>query len=157
MTDSKSQTQGAFDVGTSPHGLSADRPRTHQETHSEVASHSLADEVEGLPHREHRPQRREDVASGGPAPEIYRSVSIRRACRRVKEAASKLFKGSHVLRMDDCEFLHVVYAIERERNKTHKAIRKGLAEVGDLRGTDSLWEKLQVLRAVRMRNPGRVR
>ena len=41
------------------------------------------------------------------------------------------------------EFLYLHAAVEHCRSKTCKAIGKGIAEVGDLRATDSLWSKLQ--------------
>lgn len=44
MCESKNQTQGGvFDLGTSPHGLSAELQRTHQETGSTVGLRSLED------------------------------------------------------------------------------------------------------------------
>jgi hypothetical protein len=55
----------------------------------------------------------------------------------------------HRLAVDDSEFLHLFYAVEHDRNKMRKAIGKGLAVVGDLRATDTLWLKLQSVMARR--------
>ena len=143
-----------FDLGTSPHGLSADLRRTQEEAREVDDLLSLED---GFALAERRPQRGTSEDAAPAKPEIYRSVSLRSACRRVREAAAKLFKGNHTLRMDDFEFLHVVSAVERDRSRTRKAVSKGLADYTDLRATDSLWQKLQILRAVRMKNSGAVR
>ncbi len=148
MSDSKSQADGVvFDFGTSPHGLPADLRRTHEEAREVDSLLSLED---GFGQPQGAAIAATDAAR--PAkPDIYRSVSIRSACRRVREAASKLFKGAHTLRMDDFEFLHVFSAVQFERNRVRKAVAKGRADYADLRATDSLWQKLQALRAVRMR------
>ncbi|OIQ87532.1 hypothetical protein GALL_305820 [mine drainage metagenome] len=49
MSHSKIQTESGFDVGTSPHGLSADLRRTYQETRSADGSDSLVDGVAHAP------------------------------------------------------------------------------------------------------------
>ena len=56
----------------------------------------------------------------------------------------------HNIELNDCEFLHLVTAVEQDRNQTREAIRKGLAEPQDLKASDSLWEKLEVLRFERI-------
>ena len=43
------------------------------------------------------------------------------------------------------ELLHAYSAVEHDRNRTHKAISKGLAVPEDLKGSNSLWRKLQAV------------
>jgi hypothetical protein len=124
MSESKSQAQGAdFDFGTSPHGLPAELLRPHQEARPAEGSDSLADgfEVAG-------------AAPGG------------RAC----EDGGRLPRY-HYLELEDFELLHLVSAFEGVRNRTRKDIKKGLAIEADLECTNSLWQKLQEVMALRMR------
>jgi aminoglycoside phosphotransferase len=89
-------------------------------------------------------------------PEVYRTPKVRSCCRSIRAAADGLRKF-HYLEMTDCEFLHVMAAIEHDRNRMRKAIRKGLAVEDDMKGTDSLWQKIQEIRALRMRYAGGVK
>jgi len=57
----------------------------------------------------------------------------------------------HYLELTDCELLHLVAAVEHDRDQLRKAIKKGLACDEDMQGSDSLWQKLQEVRALRMR------
>ncbi|HET7831415.1 MAG TPA: hypothetical protein VFK88_00470 [Gallionella sp.] len=54
------------------------------------------------------------------------------------------------LELTEREYLHVHSAVERDRNATYKAIRKGLCHPDDLKGSESLWRKLQDIMARRM-------
>jgi hypothetical protein len=122
MRDSASQTQEVvFDFGTSPHGLSAEPRQTVEEAHQADGRDSLADGVERAAQDAPR-----SCAAGQPLP-------------------------FHYLELDDCELLHVVWAVEHSRNQTRKAIQKGLAVPEDMEGTNSLWQKLQEVMALRMR------
>ncbi len=84
-------------------------------------------------------------------PMIYTSAPVRAAVKNLRNAFRRPADGLHRLVMDDCEFLHVLAAIEHDRNRTLRAINQGKAVYGDLVGTDSLWHKLQALRAQRMK------
>jgi hypothetical protein len=130
-----------FDFGTSPHGLSAD--------HLEGSGKNLeADNLQSLADQQGEAAQKK--------PKIYSDAEVRSSCRQVRGAelasrAQARQQGRHTLRLDDAEFLHLVFAVERARNKMRNAVAKGLADFEDLQATRSLWDKLQVLRANRMR------
>lgn len=85
-------------------------------------------------------------------PEAYTSPEVRSACRCIREAAAKQAReGGHYLRLNDREFLIVYAAVEHDRNRTRKAIRKGFAEPEDLKSTDSIWGVLQRVMVKRMK------
>lgn len=142
MRKSKNQAQGVdFDFGTSPHGLSAELHEAEEKDREAENVHSLADQQGAAALRK---------------PVIYWLPEVRRCCRQVRGAnlaasAQALRQGRHTLRLDDREFMYVVSAIERTRNKIRNAVCKGKADFEDLQATDSLWQKLQVLRSYRMR------
>lgn len=149
MSKPKSKSQGvAVDSGTSPHGLSVGSNLAHQESHSPTSPHSLADgfDVEVVSASGSRAQRSEH---GGQAarvkPEIYRDRQVRSCCRSIKAAVLKQSPSHHHLTLDDTEFLHLWFSLQNDRSKLRKAIGKGLAVVGDLRGTDSVWLKLAAI------------
>jgi hypothetical protein len=127
---SKKTSKPAVDFGTSPHGLAAGLPRTHQKTRKAGGLHSLADGFEFRGGEARRP----DVC----------------APWRTPEAASKLPRF-HYLEMTDVEFLHLLAAMEHSRNRDRRAIRKGFAEPQDLRATDSIWQKLQEVQTLRQK------
>jgi hypothetical protein len=130
-----------FDFGTSPHGLSADLLEGSGKNLEPENLDSLIDQQgEAAQYK----------------PQIYRNAEVRRCCRQVRGAAlaaglQSQTQGVHTLRLDDAEFLHLVFAVERSRTKMRNAVAKGLADFEDLQATRSLWDKLQVLRAHRMR------
>lgn len=122
-----------FDLGTRPHGLSVDLPEPHQETPGASSLSLHAKPVLTLP-------------------EAYTSPKVRSDCRCIREAAAKQAReGAHYLRLDDREYLHVYAAVEHDRNRTRKAIRKGVADPQDLKATDSLWGILQAVMVRRMK------
>jgi hypothetical protein len=85
---------------------------------------------------------------------VYRNPLVLSCCRAIKAAVLKQDPHTHRLAFDDCEFLHLFYAVEHDRKKIRQAIGKGLAKSGDLRATDSLWLKLQAVMANRqLRRP----
>lgn len=85
-------------------------------------------------------------------PEAYTSPEVRSACRCIRAAAAKQAReGGHYLRLNDREFLIVYAAVEHDRNRTRKAIRKGIAEPEDLKSTDSIWGVLQRVMVKRMK------
>ena len=133
-------TEG-FDFGTSPHGLTADNLE------------GTGKNKEGKNLQFHTGQQGEAAQQ---KPEIYRDAGVKRSCRQVRGAdlasrAQARQQGRHTLHLDDAEFLHVFFAVERARNKMRNAVAKGLADFEDLQATHSLWQKLQVLMTNRMR------
>lgn len=86
---------------------------------------------------------------GQPAPKkptAYSTAQVREACRRLRAVVRQPAPdGLHRLTITEAEFLHLHAAVSHDRNKTRKAIGKGNAAIGDLRATDSLWDKLQAV------------
>lgn len=129
----------AFDLGTSPHGLSAELLLPVQETCGVLGSL--------LPVDQQAPKGRAVglLSKGGP------EVRIRRAGRSIQGAAVRQARELHALELSEREFVLAYLAIEHDRNRTRKAIGKGLAAPQDLKATDSLWRKLQDVMAQRMK------
>lgn len=76
----------------------------------------------------------------------YSAPEVRSACRCIRAAsAAQHSKDSHTLRFTDRELLHLHSALSHDRNRTRKAIGKGLAKIVDLRASDTVWEKLQAV------------
>jgi hypothetical protein len=127
MRDSKSQAQGVgFDFGTSPHGLSAGHPRTYRKPRRADGLRFLGDGFSAAA-----------GAAGG-------ALSAQAGA-----ASAAGLPRFHYLELTDREFLHLLSAVEHARNRTRKAIKNGLAVEGDMEGTNSLWQKLQEVRALR--------
>ena len=83
---------------------------------------------------------------------VYTSAQSRSACRCLHKAAAELAaKPPYYLRLTDREFLQVYSAVEHDRSRMRKAIGKGIAEVGDLRASNPLWQILQDVMTRRMR------
>lgn len=146
-----------FDFGTSPHGLPADLAAAHQET-SEVASLSppakpVLTSLE--PSASSEPSTGRSAEGAHPwrnKPNVYTSAQARSSCRCLRLAAAELAsKPPYYLRLADREFLQVYAAVEHDRSRTRKAIGKGLAEPGDLRASDPLWQILQDVMTRRMK------
>lgn len=149
-----------FDFGTSPHGLSAGLPLPHQETPEASSLPPPAKPVLTLPDdaaspaartKEHGEGLRAEVAHPWRnKPDVY--TSAKAACRCLRAAAAELAaKPPYYLRLSDREFLQVYEAVEHDRSRTRKAIGKGLAEHGDLRASDPLWQILQDVMTRRMK------
>jgi hypothetical protein len=120
----------AFDLGTSPHGLSVELPLPEQETEGASC----------------------DLPSAKPVlPLVFRTAKVRQACRCIRAAFAKQPHEVHHLRLTDREFLNVYQAVEHDRSRMRKAIGKGIADHQDLRATDSLWHILQDVMTRRMR------
>lgn len=134
-------------LGTSPHGLSVDSSQPHQEGRGQGELHSLADGlgVGVSASGSHAQQSEHGEQAARVKPEIYRNPHVRSCCRSIKAAVLKHEPSRHHLTLDDTEFLHLWFALENSRSKLRKAIGKGLAEVGDLRATDSAWMKLAAI------------
>lgn len=165
-----------FDFGTSPHGLSAGLPLPVQET-PEASSLSLhakplltSPEPSAEPVGKPAGGAQATPAEGGSFPRAEPSTdraaegahpwrnkpnvytSAKAACRCLRLAAAELSaKPPYYLRLSDREFLQVYEAVEHDRNRTRKAIGKGLAEHGDLRASDPLWQILQDVMTRRMK------
>ncbi|MBI5626491.1 MAG: hypothetical protein HY935_04725 [Nitrosomonadales bacterium] len=139
-----SGTAAAFDFGTSPHGLSAGLPLPVQEIPEAASLGFPAEQVLTL-------------EAGAVAPKVYRSSKVRRICRSIRASVAKLApKDVHYLRLTEVEFLHVYTAVEQDRSRTYKAIRKGIADLQDLRASDSLWQALQDVQARRLKKAWRL-
>lgn len=70
------------------------------------------------------------------APEVQAAMlDVQRAAKRPKKLL--LFE------LTEREFLHAHSAVEQDRNRTRKAIKKGQAVPQDLKASESLWHKLQ--------------
>lgn len=83
-------------------------------------------------------------------PEAYSAPEVRSDCRSIRAAlrAAAAFATKpdrHTLRLTDRELLHLHSALSHDRDKTRKAIGKGLAKYGDLHASDSAWQKLQAV------------
>lgn len=147
---------GGFDLGTSPHGLSAGLPPPVQEMREGLSLSPPAKplltslESSAIPASPEGAYER-TVGFKRKKPEAYTSPEVRSACRCIREVAAKQPKDVHYLRLTDREFMWVYSAIEHDRNRTHKAIGKGLCEIGDLRATDSVWGILQAVMVRRMK------
>ncbi len=108
-------------------------------------------EVSAELHDEHRQASRRSKqapqarAEGFKKPEAYSAPEVRSDCRSVRAAAARHLGISHALRLTHAELVHLHSALSHDRNRTRKAIGKGLAEYGDLHASDSVWEKLQGL------------
>lgn len=82
----------------------------------------------------------------GISPGVYRSPQARSVCQVLREAAARQHReGIHYLRLDGREFSRLYAALERERSRIRKLVGKGLAAVGELRATDSVWQKMQAM------------
>lgn len=82
----------------------------------------------------------------GISPGVYRSPEARSVCQVLREAAARQHReGIHYLRLDGREFSRLYAALERERSRVRKLVGKGLAAVGELRATDSVWQKMQAM------------
>lgn len=125
MNNSVSQAQG-FAFGTSPHGLSADLSQTDQETRGAESGCPSAKPVLT-------------------APEVYRSPQVLASQGSLAAAAAGRPRKLHAFEFTESEFLHAYFAVEHDRNKTRKAMKKGMASFEDLKATDSLWRKLQTV------------
>lgn len=144
---------GGFDFGASPHGLSAGLPLPVQET-LEASSLSLHakplltfSEPSTSPARPQGAYGRE-MGFKRSMPNVYTSAKAN--CRSLQQAACAA-QPPYYLRLGDREFLQVYSAVEHDRNRTRKAIGKGLCEVGDLRASDPLWQILQDVMTRRMK------
>lgn len=143
MNKSARNLQGVgFEFGTRPHGLSADEPGANQETRGQVACLFLADQqAEGA--QAFCPCFK---PAGGEANGIERAAT---ADQNAEASDVPKLLPYHYLELTDCEFLHLLSAVSRDRNDMRKAITKGKAVEADMEGTATLWEKLQEVRAIR--------
>lgn len=122
-----------FDLGTSPHGLSADLPAQHQETDETLSLHPCAKPLLTLG---------ELPASG-----LGGALAPPKAAQQLPQAV-------HRFELTEMEFLNAYFAVEHDRNRTRKAILKGKMVAEDLHGTDSLWLKLNSVMFARLPRSG---
>jgi len=115
-----------FDFGTSPHGLPADLSQTEQETRGAGSDCPSAKPLL-------------------PLPEVFRSPKVLAAKGALEAAAAGRLRKLHTFELTEHEFLHAYFSVEHDRNRTRKAMKKGMASFEDLKATDALWRKLQAV------------
>ena len=78
-----------------------------------------------------------------PMPEIYSCAKVRRACHLFRQEVTRRYaEGVRYLTLDERELRQLRHAVEQERNRKRVAVGRGHAQIGELRATDSLWQKL---------------
>lgn len=79
-------------------------------------------------------------------PDVYTSAEGKNVRRVLQDAAARAHReGRHYLRLDSGEFSQLYAALDRERCRIRKLVGKGLVDVGNLRASDSVWQKLQAM------------
>lgn len=137
------------DFGTSPHGLSADLQLPEQETQEKLSIPPSAKPLLTSLESSANQQAPQERAAGVPL--VYRTAKVREAIRCIRDAVAKRPHDIHYLRLTDREFLDVYHAVEGDRSRTYKAIRKGFAHPQDLKASDSTWHALQVVMTRRLK------
>lgn len=118
-----------FDVGTGPHGLSVALAEPYQKTPEALSLCPPAKPILTLPD------------SG-----VYRCPETQSVLRALREAAARQCReGIHYLRLEGREFSQLYAALGCERSRIRKLVGKGLVDVGNLRASDSVWQKLQAM------------
>ena len=80
------------------------------------------------------------------SPLVYRSPAVQSSLRAISEAAARQYReGIHYLRLEGREISQLYAALDRERTRIRKLVGKGLVDVGNLRASDSAWQKLQAM------------
>ena len=80
------------------------------------------------------------------SPLVYRSPAVQSSLRAIREAAARQYReGIHYLRLEGREISQLYAALDRERTRIRKLVGKGLVDVGNLRASDSAWQKLQAM------------
>lgn len=146
----RSEASSAVDVGTSPHGLSADLAEPHQETPEGSSLSPSAKPVLTLPDNfaAPMPRARRSTANWRDADSllVYRRPEVQSVLRILREAAARQYReGIHYLRLEGRELSQLYAALDHERSRIRKLIGKGLVDVGNLRASDSAWQKLQAI------------
>lgn len=85
---------------------------------------------------------------------VYEAPRVQAAIRDVRRAASKP-RRVYRFEFTHSELIHAHTAVSQDRDRTLKAIRKGIAAPEDLKASDSLWEKLQAACFAGMRGGAR--
>jgi len=81
-----------------------------------------------------------------PDSDVYRCPKTQSALRAIREAAARQHReGVHYLRLEGREFSHLYAALDHERSRIRKLVGKGLADVCNLRASDSVWQKMQAM------------
>lgn len=138
------------DFGTSPHGLSVDLSLPVQETREALslpfpAKPVLTSGVAALPVAA-RTQEHGMPASCGKKPMVYTSSEVQSVRRILHEVAARQYRqGIHYLRLEGRELSQLYAALDHERSRIRKLIGKGLVDVGNLRASDSVWQKMQAM------------
>lgn len=159
ITKSIGRLQAAgFDVGTSPHGLSAGLPVQVQETpeasslgfHAKpvltFAGAALPAEATCGRGASASPQAPQGRGRAEGCPMVYRSPEVQGVLCALREAAARQFReGLHYLRLDAREFAQLYAVLDNERSRVRKLVGKGLVDMANLRASDSIWQKMQAM------------
>ncbi|MDP2760966.1 MAG: hypothetical protein Q8O64_11290 [Sideroxyarcus sp.] len=85
-------------------------------------------------------------AFDGEPQNVYTCPETQAVLRELREAAAKrLREGISYLRLEGREFAQLYAALDRERGRIRKLVGKGLVDIGNLRASDSIWQKLQAV------------
>lgn len=145
------EAAAGFDVGTSPHGLSVVLAEPHQETLEALSLCPPAKPVLTLPDAvlppiAARTKEHGYSASCGKKPEAYTSPEVQSVLQTLRDAAARQCReGIHYLRLEGRELSQLYAVLDRERSRIRKLVGKGLVDIGNLRASDSTWEKLQAM------------
>lgn len=79
-------------------------------------------------------------------PDVYTCPETQSVLAAIREAAARQHReGIHYLRLDGGEFAQLYAALGHERSRIRKLVSRGLAAIGELRISDSVWQKLQAM------------
>ena len=79
-------------------------------------------------------------------PDVYTCPETQSVLAAIREAAARQHReGIHYLRLDGGEFSQLYAALGHERSRIRKLVSRGLAAIGELRISDSVWQKLQAM------------
>ena len=77
-------------------------------------------------------------------PDVYTCPETQSVLAAIREAAARQHReGIHYLRLDGGEFSQLYAALGHERSRVRKLVSRGLAAIGELRISDSVWQKMQ--------------
>lgn len=91
-------------------------------------------------------ERTEEHGAPASCGNVYTCPETQSALRVLHDAAVRQYReGIHYLRLEGSEFSQLYAALDRERGRIRKLVGKGLVDIGNLRASDSIWQKLQAV------------
>lgn len=133
------------EAGTDSRQLGQPVPQVEAEGKRPPASPVLTLKAAALPVAA-RTQEHGIPASCGKRPMVYTSPEVQSVRRILHEAAARQYRqGIHYLRLEGRELSQLYAALDHERSRIRKLIGKGLVDVGNLRASDSVWQKMQAM------------